>query len=259
MYDTTSRRKPPTQRSSEHTCAQCGSLYRRRPGRGEYCSQDCYKSMRRERKQVTCADGLSYQKRHYLANWADYQRKNSARNAKNSEGIRAYKQTYYRAHEGRDKKPVPLRVELVCTCCGKTYTRQPNEAARSRMPYCGMKCRNLHYRERFKGANSHLWQGGKTEAAKILYSSAEYKQWRYEIFKRDGFACQRCGVKDKTIEAHHLKPQSIYPELRFAMNNGVTLCALCHDEVHGQRASIREQPIILLGIVAGWEPCSQSC
>ena len=34
-----------------------------------------------------------------------------------------------------------------------------------------------------------------------------------------------------TMEAHHKKPFADYKELRFSVNNGITLCKECHKNV----------------------------
>lgn len=62
--------------------------------------------------------------------------------------------------------------------------------------------------------------------------SAEYKDWRKKVLERDGYICRRCGRKDEILHAHHLKKFSEYPELRFDVDNGITLCEKCHLEVH---------------------------
>lgn len=63
--------------------------------------------------------------------------------------------------------------------------------------------------------------------------SAEYKRWRYDVFARDGFACQQCGDgRGGNLVAHHVKPFAIYPDLRFDVSNGLTLCKACHEKVH---------------------------
>jgi 5-methylcytosine-specific restriction endonuclease McrA len=66
--------------------------------------------------------------------------------------------------------------------------------------------------------------------------SLRYERWRNEIYKRDNFTCQKCG--DSTggnLNAHHLKGFTKHPELRFNINNGITLCKLCHKKEHHVR------------------------
>jgi hypothetical protein len=53
--------------------------------------------------------------------------------------------------------------------------------------------------------------------------------WRKEVFKRDNYTCQECGQKGY-IEAHHIKRWVDYPNLRYDINNGKTLCKSCHSK-----------------------------
>lgn len=59
----------------------------------------------------------------------------------------------------------------------------------------------------------------------------EYIDWRKAVFARDGYACKECGSKDR-IQAHHVKGWQKYPELRFDVANGATLCFDCHAQKH---------------------------
>lgn len=85
------------------------------------------------------------------------------------------------------------------------------------------------------------WQGGKTEEAKRLRNSIDYALWRTAVFMRDDYICQECGDKGGKLEADHIKPFALYPELRFAIDNGRTLCELCHKqtETYGSRSHIK--------------------
>lgn len=56
-----------------------------------------------------------------------------------------------------------------------------------------------------------------------------YLEWRYKIYTRDGFKCKMsnkdcCG----RLEAHHILRWSDHPELRYDVNNGITLCHFHH-------------------------------
>jgi hypothetical protein len=71
------------------------------------------------------------------------------------------------------------------------------------------------------------WRGGKTVENEILRKSLEFRTWRTAVFKRDKYTCIWCGAKGN-LNADHIKPWSLYPELRYDMNNGRTLCEPCH-------------------------------
>lgn len=63
----------------------------------------------------------------------------------------------------------------------------------------------------------------------------EYKQWRTEVFKRDNFICRICGTTGgRIMNAHHIQRYIDYPEKRYDINNGVTLCKTCHCLVHSK-------------------------
>lgn len=79
-----------------------------------------------------------------------------------------------------------------------------------------------------KGEKSHFWKGGVTNANKILRESMEYKMWRTSVFERDCYKCVFCGKNSKELNADHIKPFSLFPELRLNINNGRTLCKPCH-------------------------------
>ena len=75
------------------------------------------------------------------------------------------------------------------------------------------------------------WKGGKTR--EHHHGNGKYKQWRSDVFQRDNWTCQTCGIRSSQgepvyLEAHHIKFWAKYPELRFDINNGITLCVDCH-------------------------------
>lgn len=84
-----------------------------------------------------------------------------------------------------------------------------------------------------KGVNHHAWKGGVTVPNELARKSQEYRLWRESVFKRDNYTCQECGVrggcgKKVVLNADHIKPFAWFPELRYAIDNGRTLCIYCH-------------------------------
>ena len=59
----------------------------------------------------------------------------------------------------------------------------------------------------------------------------EYIEWRKAVYERDDYTCQECGTKG-SMQAHHIKSWVGFPELRFDVDNGMTLCKNCHKEKH---------------------------
>lgn len=78
-----------------------------------------------------------------------------------------------------------------------------------------------------RGENHPNWKGGKKNLLLALRASLEYKLWRKSVFSRDNYKCVWCGHKGY-LEADHIKPFAYFPELRFVVDNGRTLCKSCH-------------------------------
>jgi hypothetical protein len=93
-----------------------------------------------------------------------------------------------------------------------------------------------------KGKDSHFWKGGITPINQKIRSSLKYKKWRNKVFIKDNWTCQNCAIRGFIIHAHHIKPFSKYPKLRFHTSNGITLCSKCHRKLH-QKTEGRHTPI----------------
>lgn len=84
--------------------------------------------------------------------------------------------------------------------------------------------------KRIVQSGRHLfYKHGKSSTNKMARNNVEYKIWRSAVFQRDAWLCQTCRLRENNkLHAHHIKSWSTYPELRFVVNNGVTLCEDCH-------------------------------
>lgn len=79
------------------------------------------------------------------------------------------------------------------------------------------------------GKNHYNWKGGITEENHKIRRSLQYRLWRTAVYERDNYCCVLCGKKSEgDIQADHIKPFSKFPELRFSIDNGRTLCIKCH-------------------------------
>ena len=80
------------------------------------------------------------------------------------------------------------------------------------------------------GQTKYWDRKGRKEQKRYKHTTSrrDYRQWRSDVFTRDNWTCQTCGERGCYLEAHHIKGWAEYPELRYDMGNGVTLCKECH-------------------------------
>lgn len=115
---------------------------------------------------------------------------------------------------GRKNGPLPVSV------------REKISAAHKRIPHTEEWNRKVSLSQR--GPLGNNWQGGKVSAIKLFRGSAEYARWRRSIFERDNYTCVWCNVRGGQLNADHIKPFAMFPELRLSLDNGRTLCVPCH-------------------------------
>ena len=56
--------------------------------------------------------------------------------------------------------------------------------------------------------------------------------WKREVLKRDNYQCQVFLVHNNTLKVHHLNGHAEFPEQRFDVSNGITLCKEHHVKYH---------------------------
>ncbi|KKM60755.1 hypothetical protein LCGC14_1538640 [marine sediment metagenome] len=123
-----------------------------------------------------------------------------------------------------------------CLCdCGKKHNVISHNLLNGKVTSCG--CYRKHYLSKIRIGEKHpRWKNGVTPKNRLIRSSAEYALWRISVFVRDDYTCVSCGVRGGVrgcvLNAHHIKPFATYPYLRFAIDNGETLCDDCHRKEH---------------------------
>ncbi|MCK9369506.1 NUMOD3 domain-containing DNA-binding protein [Candidatus Dojkabacteria bacterium] len=115
-------------------------------------------------------------------------------------------------------------------------SRHPSEITRKKLSLALLGKRS--------GDKHPMWKGGITSVNIQARNTIEYDIWRNGNFARDGYTCQKCWIRGGKLIAHHVLNFAEWVELRFAIDNGITLCKECHKLFHkkyGNQHNTREQ------------------
>lgn len=146
---------------------------------------------------------------------------------------------------GRDRQK---RVIWRCKCDCGSYKDVPsrhlvNAAVRS----CGCFGKEVWARNgkrggvKLRGAQSHLYKADLTAEHRLVGRNVPaLREWRKEVFERDGYKCGICGQVGHKINAHHLNCWAEHPTQRYNLSNGITLCAKHHKEFHDSMGGPRK-------------------
>lgn len=94
------------------------------------------------------------------------------------------------------------------------------------------------------GDKHPMWRGGVTDSRMRIRLSVDYRWWRRAILERDNFTCQKYGTRGGDLAVHHINNFSDFPELRLAIDNGITLSKKAHlvfHKIYGKKNNTREQ------------------
>ncbi len=197
-------------------CKKCGKSFKKWKCRikenGNYCSKECYQKdivnilgKKEERKCLNCGKGFEIQparkKKHCSISCRQKYK---------------WQDTEYRKHMSEVHKGQESPMS------GKKH--KPESIEKMRISSKGQTAWN-------KGL-------GKATEHQRHIKSIEHKEWREAIFKRDDYTCQMCRQRGGKLNADHIKPYSIYKDLRYELSNGRTLCEDCHrkTDTYGGRA-----------------------
>jgi len=98
--------------------------------------------------------------------------------------------------------------------------------------YQGQRCKKCGI-EKQSGKNHHNYNFNLTDEERLIKRNyIKYGKWRKNIYYRDDYICQRCNQRGGKLNAHHILNYSSNKEIRLSINNGITLCAICHREFH---------------------------
>lgn len=119
-----------------------------------------------------------------------------------------------------------------CEFCGENFFRGETSAGNwKNKKFCSVKCAtSANPPPTYFGSDNPRYKG---ETARRKSRKGPYASWRKTVLARDQLTCQRCGITDVTLTAHHILPWETHPEKRFDVLNGLTLCQPCHFREHG--------------------------
>jgi 5-methylcytosine-specific restriction endonuclease McrA len=143
-------------------------------------------------------------------------------------GEGCYEKRPTHSEETRDKIRNTLRrgEYIKCIVCKNEIWVSPSNIDTK---FCSHECQGKFY----SGSNNLNWKGGVSKIHPYKhYRNKEYLGWRKQVFERDNYVCQNCFTRGGYLEPHHIKSYTRFPEFRYELSNGQTLCLKCHRLIH---------------------------
>jgi hypothetical protein len=132
------------------------------------------------------------------------------------EGCVLLEKTYRNSH-------TPMRY--ICSCGSPSKIRLDKFEKGQRCKACGI--------EKMMGENNPSYNPDLSEEERIATRHYEdYYRWRKQVYEKDSYTCQCCGVTGGSLSAHHLDGYNWCKERRTDISNGMTLCRECHTDFH---------------------------
>jgi len=150
----------------------------------------------------------------------------------------AYKGRTLGITKRRVKKPYNCyrKPKRICLICQKEYIYK-----HKKQKYCSRKCFEIAHKKNMLGKNNPAYKNGSSYK-KRSFRGNDWETLRKEIYKRDNYICQDCGIKcqskrdyknsDSIIQCHHI--ENYKKGHNNKKSNLITLCLKCHLKRHNK-------------------------
>lgn len=149
-------------------------------------------------------------------------------------------------HKGRSKGIIKREIVTPYETAGPTYVPKNCVVCRKefkvvamlrKQQTCSQECLETRRKARMRGANNPSWLDGRSYD-KRCYRGDDWEKQRLACYRRDRFACQKCGVRcisrkmlnkengHLLIQCHHVVDYKDGGTNE--LSNLVTFCARCH-------------------------------
>lgn len=162
------------------------------------------------------------------------------------------------------KKETDMKYKVVCLTCNKSFIKKSctigkycskdcyHNSKKRRIDYkcisCGEKTSPIKgvkrcfdcYKKYRVGDKHHNWIQDRTKLLRRQErGDSAYREWRRQVWLRDNFKCKIANQDCKgRLEAHHILNYRDYLELRYDVNNGITLCHAHHPRKRADEAKL---------------------
>lgn len=109
----------------------------------------------------------------------------------------------------------------ICKTCNETFCSQQHNRK-----FCSVKCSSIQT----KGESNWRWIKDRSKVKLDTERGGPlHKTWSKEVKNRDGWKCKVANSDCLgRMESHHILSWKDHPELRYNLNNGITLCHYHH-------------------------------
>lgn len=210
----------------ECICETCGRTWKAQKPDSKYCCAGCKPQSKPKRIVTKCSrcfkeiEVIPSKINKYPAHYCSMECKNKH---------------YGELHKG-DNNPRFNKIKTECYTCREEFLKTKNQVIKYNFHFCSKDCQREGYKKLLTGENNPNYNFDKSNEERDKHRNINgYNEWVRKVFARDNYTCQCCGDdKGGNLNAHHKYNYSEHKELRVDINNGITLCEVCHMKFHKQ-------------------------